>query len=180
VPRRRAHIAFFASVFATGHVACTLLARFDDLPPRELADGGAEAGLDGVAPALDSASDTESAPPDAGPDVDPCSGHVNGSYCGTDGLDDPALAGDLVRCDGGAVAEVIACDGGCLALSNPFPDTCNGCNVKPNGTYCGRDFSTFPASDADWLIQCQSGNAAQKVACQHGCLSNGAAASCAP
>jgi hypothetical protein len=177
VPVCRAHIVAIVTVAAASSGACTLLARFDDLPPL---DAGIDAppSLDGSAASdAPSSSDANDAA-EAGADVDPCVGHATGSYCGNDGLDAPAT--DLVRCDGGAVAEIIACDAGCLSLSNPFPDTCNGCNTKPNGAYCGRDFPVFPAADSDWLIQCQLGNAVQLVACQHGCLSNAAASSCAP
>jgi hypothetical protein len=85
-------------------------------------------------------------------------------------------------CDGGAIVSVRACDAGCLAMINPFPDTCNECNAKPNGLYCGRDFAGFPAENADFLIQCQATNAVQIVACAHGCRSRTAttAAACAP
>jgi hypothetical protein len=184
VALRGAYIVFIATV-AAGSAACTLLARFDDLP---LLDAGVdasanEAGPDSAPP--DDGHAPEASPVDAGVDVevdanvDPCVGKTSGAYCGGDGV--VYSSADLVLCDGGAVALIVACDGGCLPLSNPFPDTCNECNAKPDGgSFCGRDFPGFPARDADWLIQCQQGNAVQRTACQHGCISSGASSACAP
>jgi hypothetical protein len=169
---------------------CTLLARFDDVTTGFSCDAGAcgdaepldarllpapDAPPDAIPHDASTAPDTSTAP-DAG---DPCLGLASGMYCGEDGLKGyVGPPGDLVACDGGGVARVVACDAGCLSMPNPFPDTCNECNGKPNGGYCGRDFPGFPARDADFFIQCQQGNAVQVVACAHGCGSNGAASAC--
>ena len=87
---------------------------------------------------------------------------------------------NLVQCDDGGIAKVTTCDGGCLPLPAPFPDACNPCPGHGDGLYCGRDLTGFPAINADFLIQCQSGNVVQSVACAHGCKSSGTASSCYP
>ena len=133
--------------------------------------------LDARPAPLDARGDGNAAP------AAPCSGLKDGTYCANDGLHDyRGPPSDLVDCDGGAIASVRACDAGCLAMTNPFPDTCNECNTKPNGLYCGRDFPGFPATNADFLIQCQATNAVQIVACARGCRSRTAttAAACSP
>ena len=174
-----------------GCAGCTLLADFSDRAPAagSACDGGGCE--DATVTAEDSAAldarplDAGVAPLDARGDVNAaaCSGHKSGTYCANDGLHDyGGPPSDLVVCDGGAIASVRACDAGCLAMTNPFPDTCNECNAKPDGLYCGRDFPGFPATNADFLIQCQATNAVQIVACAHGCRSRTAttAAACAP
>jgi len=171
--------------------ACTLLARFDDAAPADSSDAsatvdsaeseplGADAAAHADAGPFPDARESQDAREDTTPS-DPCEGEANGLYCATDGLNHyQGPTNVLIRCDGGAVATETTCDAGCLALSDPFPDTCNACDSKPNGSYCGRDFSSFPTTDADWLVQCQNSNAVQLVACAHGCLSNGASSSCA-
>ena len=169
--------------------ACTLAVSFDDQPS---CDGGlcddsgafaqdgardSSAGFDGGADAArDAAADVFD------PSYLPCKGLKSGLYCGGDHL--VAYRGpstDLVTCDGGAIAKVRPCgDAGCIAMVDPFPDTCNECPTKQNGTYCGRDFAGFPAGDSDMLIGCQLGNVSQNYACPHGCKSNGTAATYNP
>jgi len=126
----------------------------------------------------------DSAPPlkEAGVKPDhyaPCSGLVNGYYCANDGP--TAFSGpptDLLFCDEGGIGQAFTCDGGCLDLPAPFPDACNPCVGVADGTYCGRDLAGFPAYNADFLIQCQTGNTVQQVACAHGCGSNGKMSAC--
>jgi hypothetical protein len=176
---------------ATFGAGCSFLVSFDDQPS---CDGGlcavdASVGIDAVADgAVDSAGDGakdggRDAPADAlPPNYAPCKGLNAGSYCANDGPD--AYAGpksDLLNCDGGKIYAVKPCgDAGCLAMPNPFPDCCNECPTKQNGTYCGRDFAGFPAANADILVGCQLGNAVQVFACPHGCKSSSNAASCYP
>jgi hypothetical protein len=172
--------------------SCSLVVQFHDQP------GGADAGEDAGGP------DDTGAPPEDGsmmdePDVTvvdsapgmkeagvkpdhyaPCLGLVNGYYCANDGP--TAFAGpssDLLFCDEGGIGQAFTCDGGCLDLPSPFPDACNPCVGVADGLYCGRDLAGFPAYNADFLIQCQTGNTVQQVACAHGCDSNGKMSACA-
>jgi len=167
---------------------CTFLVKFDDAPPG-FCDGGAcedasvaDASHDDAA--IDSANDASDASTIDASDAPyaPCKGLANGLYCADDHIvmyRGPLT--DLVTCDGGAIDKVRACgSAGCLAMKDPFPDTCNECPAKANGTYCGRDFAGFPTTDSDILIGCQGGAVVTNYPCPHGCKSNGSAAACYP
>jgi hypothetical protein len=183
-----------AACLCLGTASCSLIVQFHDQPGGDDAsaaeDGASE---DSGKPADDAsmadepdASVVDSAPPlkEAGVKPDhyaPCSGLVNGYYCANDGP--TAFAGpmsDLLFCDEGGIGHAFTCDGGCLDLPAPFPDACNPCVGVADGLYCGRDLAGFPAYNADFLIQCQTGNTVQQVACAHGCGSNGKMSSCNP
>ncbi len=148
--------------------------------------GGQEGAADAAPEAADGGKDAPGAPdgPAADAGVDhyaPCAALASGFYCATDGLHGYAgSVADLVQCADGGIAHVTTCDGGCLPLPAPFPDACNPCPGHGDGLYCGRDLAGFPAINADFLIQCQSGNVVQSVACAHGCKSSGTASSCYP
>jgi len=186
-----------AAAAAALTASCTLLVQFHDA-----SGGGCEGGFCG-----DDASTPEDhfvPTPDSGVDVQPeaandagtvdvavkeagadhyapCGNLASGFYCAEDGLHGYAGSpDDLVQCDDGGIFKVTLCDGGCLPLPAPFPDACNPCPGNPNGTYCGRDLAGFPAENADFLIQCQSANVVQSVACAHGCKSSGTSSSCLP
>jgi hypothetical protein len=181
-----------ASVCAVA--SCSLIVQFHDQP----ASGDASAAVDGDMVPLDSGSpgdpdgaiadvfvdDVVPHPKEAGPAPDhyaPCSGLVSGYYCANDGPH--AFAGpsnDLLFCDDGGIGKATPCDGGCLDLPAPFPDACNPCPGVADGVYCGRDLAGFPADNADFLIQCQSGNTSQSYACPHGCDSEGKMSACYP
>jgi hypothetical protein len=174
---------------ALASASCSLLVQFDDVagacdgsdcmdataPPD--VHPGAETGVD----APDAvAADGDAA--DAGVDhYAPCGNLASGYYCATDGLHGYAgPQNDLVHCVDGGVGQATFCDGGCLPLPAPFPDACNPCVGHPDGLYCGRDLAGFPAINGDFLIQCQTSNVVQSVACAHGCKSSGTASSCFP
>jgi hypothetical protein len=188
-----------ASAAAALTASCTLLVQFHDAP-----GGGCEGGFCGddasvledsfVPPTADSGVDGAhdaaatgdagkvEAAVEAGPDhYAPCDDLASGFYCAEDGLHGYAGSpDDLVQCADGGIAKVTLCDGGCLPLPAPFPDACNPCPGNPDGTYCGRNLAGFPAVNADFLIQCQTGNVVQSVACAHGCDSSGTSSSCYP
>jgi hypothetical protein len=169
-------------------VGCTFAVSFDDQPS---CDGGLCVDADLVTPdgtiALDAGHDAllVDAAKDAPKDVfdesyQPCKGLLSGLYCAGDhivGYRGPGS--DLVTCDGGAIARVKPCgDAGCIAMKDPFPDTCNECPTKQNGNYCGRDFAGFPTDNADILIGCQFGNVSLNYPCPRGCHSAGTDAGC--
>jgi hypothetical protein len=172
---------------AAALTSCSLLVQFHDQPVGDDASTpGVDSGLfeDVANDATVDADEAEAAPSkkDAGPAPDhyaPCSGLINGYYCATDGPHDFAgPSSDLLLCDDGGIGEAFPCEGGCLPLPAPFPDACNPCVGVADGLYCGRDLAGFPAYNADFLIQCQSGNTVQQVACLHGCGSNGKMSAC--
>jgi len=189
-------IAAIAATGAALTLSCSLLVQFHDAPV-DACEGGfcgddssapekdvtttPDVGIDAKPEASADAGKVEAAV-EAGPDhYAPCGNLANGFYCAGDGLH--AYAGspdDLVVCADGGIAKITLCDGGCLPLPSPFPDACNPCPGNPDGTYCGRNLAGFPAENADFLIQCQSGNAVQTVACLHGCDSVGTSSTCYP
>jgi hypothetical protein len=180
-----------------GSASCSLLVQFNDAPACDggLCEADATAPKDSPASQAEGGADAVDA---GGPDVQveasgdvfeaaaadhyaPCANLANGDYCATDGLHGYAGSqDDLVHCDDGGVGKVTFCDGGCLPLPAPFPDACNPCVGHGDGLYCGRDLPGFPTINADFLIQCQTGNVVQSVACAHGCKSSGTASSCYP
>jgi hypothetical protein len=177
-----------------GGVACSLLVQFNDAPAgpcdggfcvadATVVDGRADAAVaEGGGSDVRPADDAEAGAPEAGVDhYAPCANLASGFYCATDGLHGYAGSqDDLVHCVDGGIGQATFCDGGCLPLPAPFPDACNPCVGHADGLYCGRDLPGFPAVNADFLIQCQTSNVVQSVACAHGCKSSGAASSCYP
>jgi hypothetical protein len=134
-------------------VSCTLLVQFNDAPAAA-GDGGAG---------------------DAGA---PCALLANGEYCGMDGLQGYAGSpDDLVSCVDGGIVQTVQCAGGCLAMPSPFPDACNPCVGRADGSYCGRDLPGFPVDDGDFLLQCRGGAIAQSSACSTGCAASDAGSS---
>lgn len=193
---RLAALALLATAAAAAATACTFLVQFHDESGGSC-EAGSCAGDDGtvsddVVVAHDSGAGADGGQ-DAGPDVQadvkpaeggadhyaPCADLANGEYCATDGLHGYAgPSSNLVTCADGGIGKVTSCDGGCLPLPAPFPDACNPCPGQPDGYYCGRNLPGFPAENADFLIQCQSGNVVQSVACEHGCDSNSSPPAC--
>jgi hypothetical protein len=99
--------------------------------------------------------------------------------------DQASCEGGLCGDDAGATRDVTVSDSGDgnareATVDSLPPDACNPCPGKGDGLYCGRDLAGFPAANADFLIQCQSGNVSQDVACAHGCKSSGTSSSCYP
>ncbi|MGH7295653.1 MAG: hypothetical protein ACRELB_11995 [Polyangiaceae bacterium] len=196
--RRYTSLAVSVIAAAAATTSCTLLVQFHDAadacdgafcadgsqPSAEGGPGSPDgAGGDGAdGPVAEAAPNGDGAAGDAGVDqYAPCKGLASGYYCATDGLNHYAgPVVDLVQCSDGGIAKVTSCDGGCLSLPAPFPDACNPCPGHGDGLYCGRDLPGFPTVNADFLIQCQSGNVVQDVACAHGCKSSGTASSCYP
>jgi len=181
--------------------SCTVLVQFHDAGGSGCATGfcgdDGSAGEENVGPdgsgldaPTDASTDTASVGKDAGTGKDggpapdhyaPCADLASADYCADDGLHGYAGSpDDLVQCADGGIAKVTLCNGGCLPLPAPFPDACNPCPGTPDGLYCGRDLAGFPSTNADFLIQCQSGNTVESVACAHGCKSDGTTASCYP
>jgi hypothetical protein len=189
-------------VVSAGASACTFLVQFHDEPGGACEDGNCDSDGDGDATVIadagashEAASDgaqggPEAATADAGHDAKtvaeagpdhyaPCADLANGYYCADDGLHGySGPSSNLVECEDGGVGATSSCDGGCLPLPAPFPDACNPCPGHPDGYYCGRDLAGFPADNADFLIQCQSGSVVQSVACAHGCDSSSSPPAC--
>jgi hypothetical protein len=167
---------------------CTFLITFDDVP------GALEGGADTSAPIgpPDVRIDGNGAGPDgaadAGPDVrdaianpEACKRNLDGKYCGGDQISWPGSKDDLVTCKGGVVQNVKFCATGigCIRMLNGYPDQCDECATKTDGTYCGRDMPGWDAVNANFRVRCQNRAEVGLLLCNAaGCGSNGAASAC--
>ena len=186
--RRRPIIARLA--VAAGALAmlagCTFLIDFEEVPRP------AEGGIDGAVPvgppdvridgppgvndADDGAIDTR----DAIANPDACKTALDGRYCGGDQIMWPSdHKDDLVTCKSKVVSNVRLCTTGqgCVGMLNGYPDECDECAQKADGTYCGRDLPGWDAKNAQQRIRCQSGRIVGLLLCGV-CKSNGGASAC--
>ena len=168
-------------VLAGGATGCTLLIPFDEV------EVSTDAGTDGAADPTDArpAMDGTVPPGDGGPNdataatnYDACVGHVDGYYCGGDQIPWP-VRDDRVTCASNKVAAVAHCTTGqgCLGMLDGYPDECDECSTKPDGTYCGRDFSGWQPKNANQRVRCQGGREVGLLLCTT-CKSSGGASTC--
>jgi len=167
-------------------VGCTFLIDFDAVPRG--ADGGA---LDGSSPLgppdvrVDGnvAADAGDAPVEARDAIangDACKTVADGRYCGGDQIPWPSdHKDDLVTCKAKEVSGVRLCESGqgCVGMLNGYPDECDECSKKADGTYCGRDLPGWDAKNAQQRIRCQGGRIVGLLLCTV-CKSNGGASAC--
>lgn len=166
---------------------CTFLIDFQDAP-RADGDGGVDSSppigppdvrVDGnIVP--DGAADSGPDARDAIANPDACKGNPDGKYCGGDQIVWPLdHKDDLVTCKANQVSLVKLCTTGqgCLGMLNGYPDECDDCAKKGDGTYCGRDFPGWDAKNAQQRIRCQSGRVVGSLLCTV-CKSNGTSSVC--
>jgi hypothetical protein len=184
-------VGLLASAAVVSAAGCTFLISFDDvardaagLPDRTIP------GDDGDTDADTSDSPVPDAPP--GPFPPPCdtsfpldkvkcdtsfprpncarsTGVVTGYPAGVSRGD------DLVTClaDGGASC-VQHCPSGCLVMPSGYPDQCDDCAGKKDGTYCIKDLRGFAPENVGLAVDCVKGKGVEPV---HTC--GNTAASCA-
>ncbi len=185
--RRRLLLVLVTTGAAMMVAGCTFLISFDDAPI------AAEAGFDAPmsnppdvrvdAPALPDAS--AEAATDAGSDAltnpDACKTNQDGKYCGGDQIVWPGSKDDLITCTKSAVSSVRLCGTGigCIRMLSGFPDQCDECATKADGTYCGRDMPGWDPANANFRVRCQNRAEVGLLLCNApGCGSNGAASAC--
>ena len=109
-------------------------------------------------------------------------GRPDGKYCGGDQIvwPSPGSKDDLVTCKTGAVTNVRTCTSGvgCIRMLSGYPDQCDECATKADGTYCGRDMAGWDPSNANTRVRCQNKAEVGLLLCANGCSSNGAASIC--
>jgi hypothetical protein len=167
---------------------CTFLVSFDDVP-----NGGADVvplpGRDTGGPPfredarpLDSGTTPQ---PDTCDnqfplkDVKGCENFVeNGQVCSDNrGITYPPgrdAATDVVTCtkiNGARAICVKHCTGpgGCAHLPDGFPDQCDQCTTKANGTYCGSEMVGWVNDNYRLLVTCTNGRMSARAACATGC-----------
>lgn len=180
IVRTRLLAALSAAALAAG--GCTLLIPFDEITPE------GDAGLTDheTSPPEDARvgdGDATSPPIDAGVNdgavnYDACVGHIDGYYCGMDQIPWPNKD-DQVTCGANKVTKVRHCSTGqgCIRMLDGYPDECDDCTTKADGTYCGRDFAAWQAKNANQRVRCQGGTEVGLLLCTT-CKSNGAASAC--
>lgn len=84
-------------------------------------------------------------------------------------------AKDLVTCKRTGAAGNASCvrhcagTGGCASLPEGFPDQCDTCEGRPNGTYCGNTMGFATTASARLLVTCAANRMSTVVACDAGC-----------
>jgi hypothetical protein len=186
LPRRLLPVAAFVAVLGAMGAGCTFLIGFDDVPAA--ADGGTDAQTPIGPP--DVRVDVSSAPDsgtDVGPDArdalanpDACKGKLDGKYCGGNTIVWPGDKDDLVTCKANVVSDVRLCSSGvgCIRMLNGYPDQCDECGSKADGTYCGRDMTGWDPKNADTRVRCQNKAEVGLLLCAAGCSSIGATSVC--
>ena len=171
-PRRLLPLAAVGAVAGALLAGCTFLIGFDD-----------------VSDATDAAFDrpTPLGPPDARADAsdavanpEACTGKLDGKYCGGNTIVWPGDKDDLITCKASLVSNVRLCTSGvgCVRMLNGYPDQCDECATKADGTYCGRDMTGWEAKNADTRVRCQNKAEVGLLLCANGCSSIGATSVC--
>jgi hypothetical protein len=66
--------------------------------------------------------------------------------------------GDLVTCNGGAHPTCDQhCPFGCFGMPTGFPDICDDCNGRTNGTYCMKDLRGPDGRNLGFAVDCDGG-----------------------
>lgn len=75
--------------------------------------------------------------------------------------------GDLVTCNGGATPPTCVqhCPFGCATMPNGFPDMCDDCNGRPDGTYCVKDLRGPDGRNLGLAIDCVGGKTTKGYVC---------------
>ena len=184
-PHRLLPLAAGIAVAGALGAGCTFLIGFDEVI-------AGDAGLDAQTPLgpPDVRIDVQSVPDsalDARPDTsdalanpDACKGKLDGKYCGGDTIVWPGDKDDLITCKTSLVSNVRLCATGvgCIRMLNGYPDQCDECASKVDGTYCGRDMPGWEAKNAETRVRCQNKAEVGLLLCANGCASNGAASAC--
>jgi len=185
-PRRLLPLTAVVAVAGALIAGCTFLIGFDEVT--ETPEGGLDAQTPIGPP--DVRVDVGNPPDgstDAGPDTsdaranpDACQGKLDGKYCGGDTIVWPGDKDDLVTCKASLVSNVRLCTSGvgCIRMLNGYPDQCDECGSKADGTYCGRDMTGWDPKNAETRVRCQNKAEVGLLLCAAGCASNGAASAC--
>jgi hypothetical protein len=177
---RRWLLAVFGAVTiasAASFAGCTFLIQFDDAAPL---DGGADAS-DGAAPP-DAKPDaaTDAGPPAFPPPCDPafplsqlkCNPDFPRPNCAKTTTVFPSYpagqdrTNDLVTCNGGANPTCVQhCPFGCATMPTGYPDACDDCNGRADGTYCVKDLRGPDGRNLGLAVDCKGGKTVDAHVC---------------
>jgi hypothetical protein len=169
--RPRILVAFLA--VATWAGGCTFLIDFnevDPLPDAASNDGGAKDAADATGEGDALAADT--GPPAFPPPCDPtfpladvaCNASYPRPNCASNTTVFPAYpaghdrTNDLVTCNGSATPTCVQhCPFGCASMPAGYPDACDDCNGRPDGTYCVKDLQGPDGRNLGLAVDCKGG-----------------------
>ena len=177
----RARSLAFSLALAASGAGCTLLVDFkeiDDPPdgapeastpdaPTGRPDAGDAAGNETGAPAF---------PPPCDPDFPLTQVSCNPSFprpnCASNMTVFPAYppgrprAGDLVTCNGGANPTCVQhCPFGCVSMPQGYPDACDDCDGRADGTYCMKDLRGPDGRNLGLAVVCKGGKTTDVAIC---------------
>lgn len=180
-----------AALVASG-IGCTLLVHFDEVDVGEDADlPEREASVPDVVdkPDANDGADApaESAvafPPPCDPDFPRSQVQCNPSYprpnCAKNTTIFPSYPAprdeDLVTCNGGTAPPTCVqhCPFGCAAMPAGYPDACDDCNGRKDGTYCLKDLRGTDGRNLGLAVDCKGG----KIVATYNCGLNACATKC--
>lgn len=168
---------------------CTLIATFDDIPATiPIVDETTMRDAGKTSSSSSSSGEDPGTVPDAGPKFPPeCDDTVDlnaigcGDYIRSECEDEPQItpkdglfqAGDLIDCDGNNKAVCVRhCPNGCASMPAGFPDYCDDCQGRADGTYCAKDFRSPIAANENVAITCAGGRKAGSTNCTNGCVTD--------
>lgn len=180
---RRLCRAVLLAVMAAG-AGCTFLIDFDEVD-RATPDGSATDGpmTDARDPDASGATDTGMVeggplafPPPCDPDFPLADVKCNPTYprpnCASNTTvfpDYPAghpREGDLVTCNGSAKPTCVQhCPFGCASMPVGFPDACDDCDGRPDGTYCVKDLRGPDGRSLGLAVDCVKGRTMMAHTC---------------
>lgn len=166
----------------TSAAGCTFLIDFEevDLPA---SDAGSSDGAPRDAGNTTDASDAgavEGGPPAFPPPCDPsfplsdvsCNPSYPRPNCASNTTVFPTYpagrsrAGDLVTCNGGATPTCVQhCPFGCAAMPDGYPDACDDCDGRPDGTYCVKDMRGADGRNLGLAVDCKAGKTVMAHVC---------------
>jgi hypothetical protein len=168
--------AMLFAIVASG-AGCTFLIDFDEVP-RVVADAGDA--NDVVEKDANDVPAVEGGPPAFPPPCDPdfplaqlkCNASYPRPNCASNMTVFPsypagrARAGDLVTCNGGPTPTCVQhCPFGCTAMPAGFPDACDDCEGRPDGTYCVKDLRGPDGRNLGLAIDCKAGKTVANYVC---------------
>jgi hypothetical protein len=77
--------------------------------------------------------------------------------------------GDLVTCNGGTTPTCVQkCPFGCATMPTGYPDACDDCDGRPDGTYCMKDLRGPDGRNLGLAIDCDGGKTTMAYVCGEG------------
>ena len=182
----RSFVTLVAAVTPIAIVAgCTFLIPFEEAPPD--ASTNNDAGRDTNEPNAEASADDGPVPfpPPCDPTFPLTEVRCNPSFprpnCASNTAIFPTYPagrernGDLVTCNGGTTPTCVQkCPFGCAAMPVGYPDACDDCEGRPDGTYCVKDLRGYDGRTFGLAIDCEEG----RMVLAHVCGENRCATQC--